>query len=128
MQIEEAIKRCNRRIRELKLHFAIDNLDLEAIKILLEYVETMQKEFDRLEGIEDNTSMLKYELNEKDKIIDLIADELRYQKGMGQDDIFCYDMCENDEGVVVCDRKNCKEHIKEYFYKRASEEDVTDGR
>lgn len=67
------------------------------------------------------------ELEKKDKVIDLIADELRYQKGMRQDDIFCYDMCENDEGVVICDRENCKEHIKEYFYKEASEENDAVG-
>ena len=69
MQIEEAIKRCNRRIKELKLYFAIDNLDLEAIETLLNYIEIMHKEFDRLEGIEDNTAMLKYELEKKDTVI-----------------------------------------------------------
>ena len=68
------------------------------------------------------------ELEKKDKVIDLISDELRYQKGMRQDDIFCYDMCENDEGVVICDRENCKEHIKEYFYKRAGEENDAVGK
>ena len=68
------------------------------------------------------------ELEKKDKVIDLIADELRYQKGMRQDDIFCYDMCENEEGYVICDRENCKEHIKEYFYKRVGEENDAIGK
>lgn len=121
MKIEEAIKRCNRRIKELKLHFAIDNLDLEAIKTLLEYVETMQKEFDRLEGIEDNTAMLKYELEKKDKVIDKMAAVLtRY---MSTIDNKPYDL-----SLGANTRKMTLEEVKEYFYKRASEEDVTDGR
>ena len=129
MQIEEAVNK----LKELRNHYKIlegkfTNSYRLALDIALNYIDIMHKEFDRLEGIEDNTAMLKYELEQKDKIIDLIADELRYQRGMGQDDIFCYDMCENDEGVVVCDRKNCKENIKEYFYKRAGEEDDAVGR
>lgn len=38
----------------------------KAIDTVITYVETMQKEFDRLEGIEDNTAMLKCELEKKD--------------------------------------------------------------
>lgn len=40
---------------------------IDDIQALIDYIETMQSEFDRLEGIEDNTAMLKYELEKKDK-------------------------------------------------------------
>ena len=47
------------------------NLKIEkAIEALTNYIETMQSEFDRLEGIEDNTAMLKMELEKKEAEID----------------------------------------------------------
>lgn len=149
------------------------NLKIEkAIEALTNYIETMHKEFDRLEGIEDNTSMLlkelvetkehnrqlgleiarlnnrckkldreaqsyleemvgdeglkertikglEFEIEQKDKIIDLLADDLRYYEGMGQNDLFCFDTCNHCE---YCDKELCKERIKEFYMKKASEE------
>jgi len=53
--------------------------ELEPIKKLNIPVETLVSEFNRLEGLEDNTEMLKSELEKKDKIIDKMA-ELIYKK------------------------------------------------
>ena len=39
-------------------------------------INTMQSEFDRLEDLEDDTDMLKFELKKKNKMIDLMAEEL----------------------------------------------------
>lgn len=54
------------------------------------------------------------EIVKKDKIIDLLADDLRYYEGMQQDQLFCIDICEGK----MCDEEHCKERIKEYFYKK----------
>ena len=67
-------------------------------------------------GAEKN---LEIKLLEKDKIIDLMADELRYQNGMGQDDLFCYDICKNYE---YCDKEICKDRIRDFFTKKAEGE------
>ena len=39
-------------------------------------INTMQAEFDRLEDLEDDTDMLKFELKKKNKMIDLMAEDL----------------------------------------------------
>ena len=54
------------------------------------------------------------ELEKKYKVIDLLADDLRYYEGMQQDQLFCIDTCEGK----MCDEEHCKERIKEYFYKK----------
>lgn len=69
-----------------KMKFYIENYNdsmSELFKTVLSELEkketlinTMQAEFERLEGIEDNTSMLKHELKQKDKIIDEMAGEI----------------------------------------------------
>ena len=84
MEIEEAKEYLRMRNEKYKSHkeqidlaediFGTENIKeyhkkQEAIDTILNYIKTMQSEFDRLEGIEDNTSMLKYELEKKDKII-----------------------------------------------------------
>lgn len=43
----------------------LDNKNFTALRNILYYVETMEAEFARLEGIEDNASMLWIENNEK---------------------------------------------------------------
>lgn len=166
MQIEEAKKYC-KQIKDRDLWKVGYVYGSEAIETVLNCIETMQKEFDRLEGIEDNTSMLlkelvetkehnrqlgleiarlnnrckkldreaqsyleemvgdeglkertikglEFEIEQKDKIIDLLADDLRYYEGMQQDQLFCIDTCEGK----MCDEEHCKERIKEYFYKK----------
>lgn len=177
MNIEEAIKKIKGKniFSSEKTETGYDYMENinEVVNILLIYVNTMQKEFDRLEGIEDNTSILKqelietkehnrqlgleivrlnnrckkldreaqsyleemvgdeglkertikgleFEIEQKDKIIDLLANDLRYYEGMGQNDLFCLDTCNRCE---YCDKELCKERIKEFYMKKASEED-----
>ena len=43
-----------------------------AIDTLINYTETIHSEFDRLEGIEDNTAILEYELKGKNKRITVL--------------------------------------------------------
>ena len=77
MQIEEAKQELNR-FKEEDIHLMLfENTNVselcylrESIDTVLNYIETMHSELDRLEGIEDNTAMLKYELEKKDKVID----------------------------------------------------------
>ena len=57
---------------------------------------------------------LNKQLEKKDTVIDLLADDLRYYEGMQQDQLFCIDTCEGK----MCDEEHCKERIKEYFYKK----------
>ena len=40
----------------------IDYKEIQAIETVLNYIDIMHKELDRLEGIEDNTAMLKEEM------------------------------------------------------------------
>lgn len=116
--------------------------DLETVLNLLEkkdtLIHTMQSEFERLEDLEDNTDMLKMELEKKDidiieakeanrqlsielqkkdKIIDLVAETLRYYNGMEQEQCFCIDIC----GEKECDMKNCKNRIKQYYERKVEE-------
>ena len=62
----------------------------------------------------DDIQAVLNELEKKDKVIDLLADDLRYYEGMQQDQLFCIDTCEGK----MCDEEHCKERIKEYFYKK----------
>ena len=186
MQIEEAIKL----LEEFKkngysmLYIKYGdrnkaNLKIEkAIETLINYVKMMHSELDRLEGIEDDTTMLKlelieakehnrqlgieiaklnnrcnkldreaqsyleemvgdeglkertikgleFEIEQKDKIINLLADDLRYYEGMGQNDLFCFDTCNHCE---YCDKELCKERIKEFYMKKASEKNDAIGK
>jgi hypothetical protein len=70
------------------------------------------------EILQEKITRLEQENFKKDKIIDDMAEELRWYNGMGQCDTFCYDICGDEEGLVICDKQNCKEHIKEYYYKK----------
>ena len=45
-----------------------------------------------------------------------MAEELRYNCGMGQDDIFCDRICKG-----TCNKAKCKERIIEYFTKKPEE-------
>ena len=61
----------NKKIIELKkieeAHRETNGELREELKKKEEYIHTMQAEFDRLEGIEDNTAMLKYEKEQLEK-------------------------------------------------------------
>lgn len=128
MNIEEAIKKIKGKniFSSEKTEMGYDYMENinEVINILLMYVDTMHKEFDRLEGIEDNTSMLKQELIEtkehnrqlalelkkKNKVIDEMAE---YITNLDVDE----DICKNIEHCAS-DKKLCRDCIKEYFYKK----------
>ena len=128
MNIEEAIKKIKGKniFSSEKTETGYDYMENinEVINILLIYVDTMHKEFDRLEGIEDNTSMLKQELIEtkehnrqlalelkkKNKVIDEMAE---YITNLDVDE----DICKNIEHCAS-DKKLCRDCIKEYFYKK----------
>jgi len=86
-------------------------------------INTMQAEFERLEGIEDNTSMLKYELAKKDKIIDEMADKISsIMTGVTAiQNQFEEEYCEfikSDKDCCWKTGKECKDCIKEYFTKK----------
>ena len=57
------------------------------------------------------------ELEKKDKIIDKMADALKYYCGEGQDRYFCEEICRDK----YCDKENCKGRIIEYFEKKVGE-------
>lgn len=58
---------------------------IDDIQAVLDYIETMNKEFDRLEGIEDNTAMLKHELEKKDRIIEKLKSQLNCKEILRKD-------------------------------------------
>lgn len=63
MQIEEAKKILSDEITALNVgHEKYE----KAVETLIYYIEMMHSELDRLEGIEDNTAMLKYEVEKKE--------------------------------------------------------------
>ena len=73
--------------------------------------------FFALQEVEKENQKLKTELKKKDKMIDEMAETLRYYNGMQQEQCFCIDIC----GEKECDMKNCKERIKQYFENKAKE-------
>lgn len=88
MTKEQAIEKVNKIITtKFNNDYSIDNVDKEAIEIILSMLE------------------------ENNKIIDLIVERLRYYNGMQQKQEFCIDICEGKE----CNIKKCKERIKQYF-------------
>lgn len=130
--------------------------DLELVLNLLEkkdtLIHTMQSEFERLEDLEDNTDMLKMELEKKDK-------EIQFQKEINKteqdrhkqtekslkgqlkkkdkiinelEDIFYnYQLCEYEltdctyrKCEYIADDENppCKECIKQYFERKVENE------
>ena len=70
--------------------------------------------FFALKEVEKENQKLKTELKKKDKMIDEMAETLRYYNGMQQEQCFCIDIC----GEKECDMKNCKECIKQYFERK----------
>lgn len=107
-------------LRDLK-EVTLEELD-EAIKAVdkqeqEEAIECLQKlpitlEIKHLGGRKEIEIVLSM-LEEKDKIIDLMVERLRYYNGMQQKQEFCIDICEGKE----CNIKKCKERIKQYFEK-----------
>ena len=121
MQIEEAKKILSDEITALNVgHEKYE----KAVETLIYYIEMMHSELDRLEGIEDNTSMLKQELEETKedlllayKVIDEMAE---YISHLDIDEDICMKNIANTE---LCNEEYslCKKCIKEYFYKKASD-------
>lgn len=110
-------------------------LDNKSIEIVLSMLKEKDKQIDKLKKHNDDLlrklrnrvkevkklqkyslykeefSRLNKQLQNKDKIIDLMAERLRYYNGMQQKQEFCIDICEGKE----CNIKKCKERIKQYF-------------
>ena len=74
---------------------------IEDIQAVLNYINIMHEEFDRLEGIEDNTIMLKHKLEEQSKVIDEMAKYII--------ELIKYNNPEEERNI---------EEVKEYFYKK----------
>lgn len=101
-----------------------------AIDTVLNYIETMHKEFDRLEGIEDNTAMLKQELKEQTEankelnkvlihfkaVINEMAEQLVKLREESEEDCFIPRIYRD---INECVKTNCKECIKQYFSEKA---------
>ena len=85
----------------------------EAIDTLKEHKKLIDEKYLKAKNSKAIETVLN-ELEKKDKVIDLMADDLRYYEGMQQDQLFCIDTCEGK----MCDEEHCKERIKEYFYKK----------
>ena len=118
MQIEEAIKKIKGKniFSSEKTETGYDYMENinEVVNILLIYVETMQKEFYRLEDIEDNTTMLKYEIEKKDNVIHMMVGWL-YAEDTGF-------------GYGALKDINTPEKIEEYFYKKVGKENDAVGK
>ena len=99
MQIEEAKKLLNR----IDIKFFLNGT-----------IEQSNYIVDKADEVNKAIETVLNELEKKDKVIDLLADDLRYYEGMQQDQLFCIDTCEGK----MCDEEHCKERIKEYFYKK----------
>lgn len=97
----------------------MDELFDEMIQDFNDYERDAEETKKELIEAREHNRQLALELKKKDKVIDNMSEELRWHNGMGQCDTFCYDICGDEAGLVICDKKNCKEHIKEYFYKKA---------
>ena len=129
---KEYLEQCN--FSDLVNEVRLDN---KSIEIVLSMLKEKDKEIDKLKKHNDDLlrklrnrvkevkklqkyslykeefSRLNKQLQNKDKIIDLMAERLRYYNGMKQKQEFCIDICEGKE----CNIKKCKERIKQYFEK-----------
>lgn len=92
---------------------AIEHI-LSDLKNVLSMLE--EKDIKLIETKEANRQ-LSIELKNKDKIIELMAEAMRYYNGMQQKQEFCIDICEEKE----CNIEKCKERIKQYFENKAKE-------
>lgn len=100
---KKAIERLNKYIKEQKEEFN-----------MFGYITTLEIDLKNTETILNLIENQKAELEKKDKIIDEMAETLRYYNGMKQEQCFCIDIC----GEKECDMKNCKDIIKQYFEKK----------
>lgn len=103
---KKAIKRCYRRINELKLNFAITNEDLNTIETILNLIENQ-----------------KAEIEKKDKMIDLMAED-KYEninmlqmanigKEINYDPTKLFSGIPDEEVIKI---------IKQYFEKKSEED------
>lgn len=128
---EEAIERCKKIITtKFNLDYSIDNYDKEAIETVLKMLKEKDAEIEKLKEENKNAwnlnaNMSKRHLEDsskikkKDKIIDLMAEWIeKHTKYYDEDG--CY--CEVEKEVCNKDIK-CKDCIKQYFERKAAEED-----
>jgi hypothetical protein len=80
-----------------------------------------QKDINKMEKkrYKQTKKSLKGQIIKANKIIDLIAETLRYYNGVRQEQEFCIDIC----GKKECNIKKCANRIKQYF-----EREVENGR
>ena len=114
----------NRTIKQLNLELEKKEAEIDKLrnsnKDLLRKLRNRVKEVKKLTRYslyKKEFARLNKQLKKKDRVIDLLADDLRYYEGMQQDQLFCIDTCEGK----MCDEEHCKERIKEYFYKKIEE-------
>lgn len=108
---EEAIERLKKDKNKPLACGDITIVDIDDLEIVLNLLE--KKDVTIIETKEANRQ-LSVELQKKDKIIDLVAETLRYYNGMKQEQCFCIDIC----GEKECDMKNCKDRIKQYYERK----------
>lgn len=98
-------------IKEAKQHIEIFEMALRSKQCL---GEQELEEYKLCQSIDTVIN----ELEKKEKVIDLMAEELRYYNGMQQYAEFCIDTCGEKE---ECDKENCKNRIIERFEKKVSD-------
>lgn len=121
MQIEEAIEKIQELLNLTNWYPKYGYK--EAIVTTLNYIDIMQSEFDRLEGIEDNTAMLKMELEKKEAIINEMAEYMEQEMYEYQlDDIYSeLHNCNGMERNWTRGKEVEIKDIKEYFTKKTEE-------
>ena len=100
------------------IKFAVMQQQIDKLKRhnnnLLRKLRNRVKEVKKLQKYslyKEEFSRLNKQLQNKDKIKDLMAERLRYYNGMQQKQEFCIDICEGKE----CNIKKSKERKKQYF-------------
>lgn len=78
---------------------------------------TEKELFTAIEFLDELIQKQQKEIVNRDKVIDKMAEELRYQNGMQQDEIFCVEICKGEK----CNKEECKDKIKQYFINKAEE-------
>ena len=148
MQIEKALERCNELIKETHSCW-IGITNQVAIKALIDYTETMHKEFERLEDllikqqeeVEKYTHSLEKKLEKKDKYIKELCENYCPKKAELEkkdktinemakminshdiDEDVCKQMGKSKEcNDYVLFESNCINCIKEYFTNKVEKE------
>lgn len=109
---QEEIEDCKKCVLRDEVHNYIEEIEKKDTLI-----NTMQAEFERLEDLEDNTDMLKLQLQKKDKIIDEIAGEIIRILYYCDGKVGKYKTPYVEESI-----SKTHENIKEYFINKVEKE------